>query len=137
MKKNILFALPLSALVIACAPLGPDQAAGCQTMTIPACTGNPADPKVNINVATNLVVAPPNVCAHAGTDVEFIITPATTTTIVAILPKDPADTWLSGSNISAASGFEISVPGDLPDDTYDYHIVATNGYCYDPRFTVE
>ncbi len=137
MKKNILFALPLSALVIACAQQGTDQMAGCQTMSIPpACNGPPNNPKVNINVQSGLTVAPKNVCAKAGKTIEFMVTPNDTPIVVAILPKDPADTWLIGSNISDPGGFKVPVPAELPDDKYEYHIVATNGKCYDPRITV-
>ncbi len=138
MKRNILFALPMSVLAIACPQQESIHTTDCKTMTIPpACTGNPADPKININVAAGLVVAPPNVCAKAGTDVEFKITPANTKTIVATVPKVPANTWLSGINIPDSGGFKITVPALAPEDAhYDYHIVATNGYCYDPRITV-
>lgn len=137
MKKCILFTLPLSVLAIACAQEGPIQPMECQTMDIGVCQGTPDSPMdININVQSGLTVAPPNVCVRKGKVLDVKVTPPDTKVTVATVPKIPANTWMSGINIPDSGGFKIPVPGDLPDGDYDYHIVATNGYCYDPRIHV-
>ncbi len=137
MKKNILFALPLSALVIACAQQGTDQMAGCQTMEIPtACNGPPDKPKININVQSGLTVAPKNVCANADTDIKVKVTPPNTKVTVVTVPKKPENTWMTGIN-KPDSEFDITVPASASvGDEFNYYIVATNGKCYDPKITV-
>jgi hypothetical protein len=139
MKKNILLVLPLCALTIACAKKGPDETTVCQTVhPPPVCVGNPADPKLNINVEPGLTVAPPNVCAHAGTEIDIKVTPPTSSESVATVPKDPANGWMAASN-SDPDGFKIRVPSKLPVGNYDYGIVTGEtgtGPCLDPRIEV-
>jgi hypothetical protein len=132
MKKNILFALPLSALALACAQDGLE----CETVTMDSCQGNPDSPMdININVASGLTVAPPNICTRAGKVIDIIVTPATSSETVETIPKDPAHTWMAANN-SGPGPFEIRVPDELPDGRYDYGVETGSGHCLDPRFTV-
>jgi hypothetical protein len=137
MSKKILLALPMSVLAVACAQ---QPSIGCQTMSIPI-QCQPAGQMVTINVesASGLTVSPRNVCAQPGTDVNFQVTPPNTNVIVAIGPKDPvADPWLKGVNKPPGSNkFTVTMPASAPADSeHDYHVVATNGACYDPRIKV-
>jgi hypothetical protein len=126
----------LSALAIACEQQRLDEETDCQSVNIPpVCVGNPADPKLNINVAPGLTVAPPNVCAHAGTVIDIKVTPTISTESVSTVPKDPAHTWMAANN-SGPGPFEIRVPDKLPDGSYDYGVVTGSGHCLDPKITV-
>ncbi len=136
MNKKIILAIPISVLAVACAQ---QPVVGCLTIDFQdQC--QPAGQMVTINVASasGLTVAPPNVCAQARTDVNFQITPANTNVMVAIGPKDPlADPWLKGVSNPPVNSFTVSIPATVSAGTdHDYHIVATNGACYDPRIRV-
>ena len=145
MKKNILFVLPLCLLSIACPqqdaiqPMGDSvQPMDCQSMTIPAkCTGSSENPKIIINVeSSGLTAKPPNVCTHAGKDIEVTVTPINTKVTVVTVPKKPANTWIAGIN-RPNPVFDMEVPPSAAiDDTFHYYVVGTNGYCYDPKITV-
>jgi len=133
MKNNFLLALPLSALALACAQEGLE----CQTVKMGVCQGNPDSPMdININVASGLTVAPPNICARAGKVIDIMVTPSTSSETVETVPKDPAHPWLAASSTDP-DGFKIRVPSDQPIGKYDYGIVTGSGHCLDPRFTVK
>jgi hypothetical protein len=136
MKKNILLALPLCALTIACAEKGPDETTVCQSVTIPPNCVELPSPKININVASGLTVAPPNICAHPGQEIQVTVTPPTSSVTVATVPKNSANKWMFGSTSPVSDEFTIPVPGDQPIGRYKYLIVTGSGYCLDPRIEV-
>jgi hypothetical protein len=138
MKKNILFALPLSVLVFACTQQPPGKKTECVVPHVPdQCTSSQQKVTVTVNSA-NLKVAPPNVCADKGTPVEFNIKPPNTDVIVVTVPKKKADTWMTGINHPTPAGFKVTVPDSASSgDEFNYYIVATNGKCYDPKITVD
>jgi hypothetical protein len=137
MNMKILLALPMSVLGVACAQ---QPSIGCQPMSVPdQCQPTGQTVTINVASASGLTVSPPNVCAKSGTDVNFQITPANTNVIVAIGPKDPAaDPWLKGvNNPPSSNNFTVTVPASAPANSdHDYHVVATNGACYDPRIKI-
>ena len=134
MNKKILLALPMCTLLAACAA---PMTKGCKTIKLDNdCTSS--NQVVNINVASGLTVAPPNACAKRDKDLEFRITPPNTSTIVATIPKNPADTWLVGVNSPDSGKIEIHIPNTVTvGSDHDYFIVTTNGYCYDPRIHID
>jgi hypothetical protein len=140
MNKIVLVALPFSALILACTqpPSGPTEPAGCETITIPACTGSGTNPKININLtASKLIVAPKNVCAKPGTPVTVTITPAISTETVATVPKVPTNKWMYGINYPIAEGFTLPVPDEAEvGEHFDYLIVTGGGKCIDPRIEI-
>jgi len=138
MNKKILFALPMSILAIACAPLGKIQIGNCLSQVyVGPCTGNRNVPKVTINVNAPLTASPPHVCAAPGKDIEFkIVPPPSETGTVAIVPKDAADTWLVSTNFPDAGIINIKSPGTLVDSFHDYWILTNGGACLDPRIHV-
>ena len=137
MKKNILFVLPLCLLAIACTKKAAIQSLACYTTNVTdTCTSTGQKVTINVASASGLTVAPPNVCAKAGTAVNFQVKPANTEVIVVTFPKKQANKWMTGVN-KPDPEFDMDVPsGASVGDTFDYYIVATNGKCYDPRITV-
>ncbi len=137
MKKNILFVLPLCLLAIACTKQAAIQSLACQKANVTdQCTSTGQKVTINVASASGLTVAPPNVCAKAGTAVNFQVKPANTEVIVVTFPKKQANKWMTGVN-KPDPEFDMDVPpGASVGDTFDYYIVATNGKCYDPRIEV-
>ncbi len=121
----------------------------CDILVIPDDCSNPQGNANNPIVTFNkqsLVVAPRNVCAKPSSKIEFRITPNAANLnppgSVAVIPKDIADTWLTGTNFPMASKIEITVPSYVPLDKtkyYEYTIVSNlTGVvsCVDPRVHV-
>ena len=127
-------AIGIAGLLQACAP---QQIATmdyeCEIVQIPACTGNP--PSININVNSKNI-APPNYCAGPGETITFKVTPNNAPIrSVAVVPKDPADIWMIGTNDPDANEFTVVTPSSS--DEYGYTVIFANGDCIDPRITVE
>ena len=149
MKKTILL-IAASGLLAACGgtPRVTPGLPFCDNLNIPpncensAGTG-PSNPEINFN-KNGESVAPKNVCTSPNVKLQFKITPASQIENppggVMIIPKDPENVWLSGTNGSDNQKIEIDVPPDLPiGTTYDYTIVyLKNGVlkCIDPRVHV-
>ena len=140
MNKIIPFAVSLIVYLTACAP-APLQIAfvppGCTPLPpVPVCVGNSSDPKVTINMTAH-TVAPPNVCAKRGTDIQFKVVfgavPVATDT-VGTLPKNLSNTWLAAKNSVVAETFTITAP--TTDGKYDYSVLFADGQCRDPRISV-
>ena len=139
MNKIILFVIPLSFFLTSCAEQNRIRIGGCESPPpVKVCTGSFADPKVTVNINKPLNASPPNVCAQQGTTIVFTIVPATAEEgSVLIIPKDVADTWLTGRNSPDANKIEIPVPTDLkPDTPHDYIVTTSSGKCLDPRVHV-
>ena len=138
MKKNILLVLPLCALAIACTKQAEIQSLACQTAKVTdKCTSTGQKVTINVASASGLTIAPPHVCAKAGTAVNFQVKPANTEVIVVTFPKKQANKWMSGVN-KPDPEFDMDVPPAASvGDTFDYYIVATNGKCYDPRIEID
>ena len=101
--------------------------------------GNKNDPKVMINT-NSLDFSPGNVCAAPGTTITFTISPPPNNKVgtAAIIPKNPADTWLIGTNSPDKNKIEITVPAWVSLDTnHNYGFVTNDGKCIDPRVRVE
>lgn len=127
-------AIGIAGLLQACAP---QQIATmdyeCEIVQIPACTGNPQSINVNINSKN---IAPPNYCAGPDETITFKVTPATTPIrTVAVIPKDPGNIWMIGTNDPDATEFTIKTP-PAPGE-YGYTVIFADGDCIDPRITVE
>lgn len=137
--------LVLFLLAVAAAPVPMVHAQGlpdhCTQLSVPArCTNNPNRPnRVRIQRrADGYFFTPPNLCARRGDKIEFTlprnadIAPGA----AAILPKDPAGSWLSASNSDPRDPFTIRVTvPDVPAGAYDYGFVTGDG-CVDPRVEV-
>jgi hypothetical protein len=141
MNKKILLAIPMSILAAACVPLTPADDGECMDVTTPdVCTGSASNPVLGITLTRNkIVVAPPNVCAKAGTTIKVSVHPRQKETgTVATIPKFPANTWLVRSNDPDPNSFTIVVPNDLdPNTDHDYTIERSNGQCLDPRIHID
>jgi hypothetical protein len=137
MKKTILFIIPLCLLAIACTKKAAIQSLACYTANVTdTCTSNGQKVTINVASASGLTVAPPNVCAKAGTAVNFQVKPDNTEVIVVTFPKNQANKWMTKVN-KPNPEFDMDVPPAASvGDTFDYYIVATNGKCYDPKITV-
>jgi hypothetical protein len=146
MDIRILFVLTLSWMLVACEKPGILDVSKCEkyTAVVSACTGEKNDPKVTINTES-LNVAPPNVCAMPGTTLVITVVPPAKNKIgsVAIIPKNPKDAWLTGTNSPDKTKIEILIPnwvsGGEPGvgTNHDYGFVTIDGKCIDPRVNVQ
>ncbi len=134
MNKLFVFAIPISLILGACEEQWVPVLEDCEVVVIPAdCNPNPPAVTLNSNGHT---AAPPNYCATRGKPVVFrVVPPDGDTDTVRIIPKDETDVWLNGRNDPDANGFELTAP-DTPDD-YDYYVAFKDGYCIDPRISVQ
>lgn len=83
------------------------------------------------------IVAPLNYCASAGDDIQVSVAPYNGPVgTVETIAKDPANTWLNGTNDPDPNGFELIVPADVSGE-YDYKVVFSDGYCIDPMIKVQ
>ena len=106
--------------------------------------GDKNNPKVILNTES-LVVAPPNVCAMPGKTLVISVVPAANNKIgsVAIIPKNPKDTWLTGTNSPDKNEIRILVPNWVSGGkasvgtNHDYGFVTIDGNCVDPRVNVQ
>lgn len=106
------------------------------------CTGSGTNPKVTITFANNeYKFNPPNVCANAGTTIEFTLTPPPMNVLgsASILPKDDQYAWLTGTNTVNSNKIHVLVPPWVSPDPvriYGYKFVTSTGVCIDPRVQV-
>ena len=153
MNMKLLFVLSLSWVLVACTDRGVETSADvdvsaglekgltCDEHEKPpaACTDVGHPPTINLNTIS-MKANPPNVCAKKGDTMTFKITPVQDDRkkgSVSITPKDPADTWLIGSNSSDAHTIEITIPTWVAkDEYYDYGFAVAGGKCVDPRVAV-
>jgi len=141
MKNKLLFVLSLSVVAAGCARDGILAIPQCEkySQTITACNNPKNDPQVTINT-NSLIFAPPNVCAAPGSTIVFTVVPPPQNKVgsVAIIPKNPADLWLIGTNSPDKGKIEITVPEWVALNTdHDYGFVTIDGGCVDPRVHVE
>lgn len=127
----VLFAF---AVMQGCAPVGPaTMNYDCDIVTIPACTGSPSS--INVNTAAE-DIGPKNYCAGPNETVVFKVTPmGGTKRSVAVVPKDPENIWMIGTNDPDANEFSIQTPAGT--GYYGYTVLFESGHCIDPRITVE
>jgi hypothetical protein len=131
------FVICVSGGVSACAPTNRIRATRCTPLPpVPVCTGNSSNPKVTINMTCH-TVAPPNVCAQRGKDIEFkvifgSVTEAADT--VGTLSKNLKNLWLAVRNTPDPKTFTITAPST--DGEYDYSALFADGQCRDPRISV-
>ena len=135
MNKVFLSVLPISLLIVACAPANRIQVGQCVSQVVVGpCTGPANNAKVTVNTSGALNAAPPHVCAAPGTDIVFkIVPPPATTGTVAIVPKDAADTWLVATNFPDKKNIVVHTPSGSADSYHDYSIITTAGACLDPK----
>lgn len=142
MKRKILFVLPLSWVLVSCAPALVATPGACHIASIiPAKCHDPAhrnDPKVTFNTIT-LKANPPNVCAEPGSTLEISIVPPAKNKVgsVAVSAKDPLDSWLAGTNAPDKGKIKILIPEWVTYDDYDYGFTTFDGKCLDPRVNVD
>ena len=147
MKKNILFVLLLSWLLVGCfdqpSP-GPSGDLVCTTIDLEPCDNNKNDPKVTLHLDT-MTVEPECVNAKGGRVIIFELESADPITkgSVQIIPKDAAnDWWLAGTNspnqkrILVLAPKKKDVDGDFSTGIYSYE-VRTPTACLDPRVNVQ
>ena len=123
-----------AGLIQACAPQNSAIANyDCEIVSIPVCTGSP--PSITINVQAK-TIAPRNYCAPPNSVVRFDVRPINSPLrSTAVVPKNPGDTWMIGTNDPDANEFTVETPATL--DEYGYTVIFADGTCIDPRITVE
>lgn len=141
MNRKILFLLPLSLILFGCAGKGLVRVASCDAYTtpLPPCQATPNAPTIGVNTAAAIIgVTPRCVQARRTKTIKFSITPVGPADIgtVAVIPKNPADTWLIGTNSPVATEIEILVPDWATNGDHKYAIVTNGGKCLDPRVRV-
>ena len=159
MNKNIYWLIGLAIVVSACAKEAPEPDSKPDSVceNIPATCpevdlkkddeckiGEVGENFVTVNLKPNpMIVAPPNKCIKTknyGYEVTFKITPASVEeSTVWICPKEPADTWLEGTNSPVNTEIVITVPKmqyPTEGEKHDYTVVTTDGKCLDPRVDV-
>ena len=140
MNKTILFVLPLSLMLASCASVMVSAPGACHVASVipTVCTGKKDDPKVNFNT-NSLKASPPNVCAGRGETLEITIEPVAQNKIgsVAVIPKDPKDSWLVGTNSPDKKKIEILIPPWVAEGDHDYGFLTFDGKCLDPRINIK
>ena len=140
MNKTILFVLPLSLMLASCASVMVSAPGGCHVASVipTVCTGSKDNPKVSFNSNT-LKASPPNVCAEPGATLEISIKPVAHNKIgsVAVIAKDPKDSWLSGTNSPDKTKIEILIPAWVAEGDHDYGFLTFDGKCLDPRINIK
>ncbi len=139
MNRKILFVLPLSWIAVGCATVGVSSPGDCHVASIipDVCQGPKDKPKVNFNT-NKLEPKPANVCAAPGTTLVIQITPVAQNKIgsVAVVPKNPNDSWLAGTNSPDKKEIKILIPDWVEEGRHDYGFVTFDGKCLDPRVHV-
>ncbi|MDJ0813815.1 MAG: hypothetical protein QNJ23_08800 [Woeseiaceae bacterium] len=143
MNKKALLLVPLGLAIAGCATTNgygeqPQPAACIVPDPIEGpCNGNPANPKVNLNLNT-MKASPPNVCANPGTTIEIKLSPPPRMTgTVSVVAKNKTNTWLNGTNAPDPRKIFIYVPGWIaPGDDYYYGFTTSLGTCVDPRVDI-
>ena len=142
MNSKLLSVLPLMICLSACASVRspPSTASTCTTITpSSSCGGDKNFPIITINTQAGLVIDRSNACVTPGSTIEFRVVPPGQNDVgsVSISAKDPADTWLNGTNSPDKKKIEILVPDWVPThEEYDYAIYTSGGTCMDPRVEV-
>lgn len=144
MNRKVLFALPLSLLLVSCASDGGASNGGvttaaCKTQKAWFCRGDPAVPTVTVNTRNGQLRVNPGCVKAAGKSMLiFRLTPGGNMPMgaVEIVPKNKAHSWLTGKNDEYQDLIMIDVPDKTPADSYHYGIV-TDTDCLDPRVRVE
>lgn len=143
MKKNILFGILLCALTTSCATdsRSVKSMTSCSTYVIPegACGGDKLSPEVRITkAASQYVFTPGKICAQPGKTIVFKLLPPPQNLLgtAAILPKNPTDSWLSGTNWEDKDEIKILVPEWVSEGPHNYAFVTSTGDCVDPRVEV-
>ena len=87
-----------------------------------------------------VTAVPENICAYRGEPITVIVTDNRAGMpkkgSVSTTPEVAENTWLSGSNASNASIFELFVNDDVELGTYKYIVNTQDGDELDPRVTV-
>lgn len=134
MNKKLLFVLPLSCLAVGCVALAPGT---CKQYTPPKnCHGKAKAAFVTLH--TNTLKANPGcVKAKDGKTIVFHLVPSSKNAegSVQITPKNAADTWLTGTNVTNEDYIFIPIPDGVSGD-HDYKFSVTKGGCVDPRVRV-
>ena len=140
MNSKLLLILPLMICLSACATVRSTPSTSCTVITPDSsCDGDENFPIVTINTQAGLVIDRSNACVTRGSKIEFRIVPPGLNDVgsVSIRAKDPADTWLNGTNSPEKKEIVILVPDWVTiEETYDYAIYMSSGTCMDPRVEV-
>lgn len=140
MNKKVLLILPFAIYLSACTAMAPTTTTTCMTITPDSnCGGDKNFPIVTINTQSGVVIDRSNVCATPGSTIEFRVVPPAHNDVgsVSIRAKDPADTWLNGTNSPDNKEIKILVPSWVTTgENYDYAIYTSSGTCVDPRVEV-
>jgi hypothetical protein len=139
MNKKLLLLVGCGLLVSSCAAPGVIGARNCvPAVDPPPCLPDQAGSDVTLNL-NSMRANPPIVCVAPGDTITVNIVPTSKAEVgnVAVVPKNFADTWLTGTNSDDPTMFEIKVPGWVPKNTdHDYGFVTNEGSCADPRVHV-
>lgn len=140
MNSKLLLILPLMICLSACATVRSTSSTTCTYMAPDSsCDGDKNFPIVTINTQAGLVIDRSNVCATRGSKIEFRVVPPGLNDVgsVSISAKNPADTWLNGTNSPDKEKIEILVPDWVTTkEKYEYAISTSSGTCMDPRVEV-
>lgn len=115
-----------------------------RTLTIAECTTVgyyppcEAEQPAQITITPGAIsVAPPTYCARPGDTVRFrVVNPAGNASI-AVVPADPFNIWLYGSNAVNAQEFTVVVPDDAALGWYKFFVYGSDGNCLDPMIHVD
>lgn len=141
MNKKYLFVILLSFGFVACTTTGPIDPADCVAYSgpMPPCNSmqDPAAPAVTLNT-NSLNVTPYCVRARVGSEIVIRLVPVAKNELgdAVVFPKNPADTWLAGTNDTDKDEIRIPVPDELPVGDHDYGFRVNND-CVDPRVHIE
>lgn len=140
MNSKLLFSLPLMICLSACATARLPTSTTCVSVTPPAsCGGDKHFPIITINTQASIVIDRSNACVTRSSTIEFRVVPPGQNDVgsVSIRAKNPADTWLNGTNSPDKKKIVILVPDWVTTkETYDYAIYTSGGTCMDPRVEV-
>jgi hypothetical protein len=135
-KKFIFTVVPLGLILVACEAQQDFVPKECVVVDPPGMCANA--PAIMIHTNTH-IVAPPNYCASPGENIQVNVKPVggEVGTVVTSPKTDiPENAWLNGGNESDPNGFELIAPPDA-EGKYDYKVVFSDGYCIDPRISVQ
>jgi hypothetical protein len=135
MNKKLFFTVPISLILVACGGQNGPVPKDCVVVDIPGQCANA--PAITINREAH-TARPPNYCAKPGEDIKVRVTSANgpVGTVVTKPKIDiPKNAWLNGTNDPDPNGFVLTASATK--DKYYYKVEFKDGYCIDPRISVE
>ena len=126
MNKKYLLAIPVCLFFLVQEPENVVAQDDCEVVNIPSQCQNGS--RVNIN-ANSRNISPRNLCMAAGESFDVNVTPNGRT---AIIRSKTGESWLNGGGES----FRVDIPAGTSGD-FDYEVRFDDGYCIDPRISVD